>query len=296
MSILINSKTKVIVQGITGQQGSFHTRQMVADGTNIVAGVTPGKGGYLFRCGAKTIPVFDSIAEAQKKYPADFTISFVPPPQVLLAANDALDAGLGTVIITEHVPVRDAMLIKSKAHSKKLIVIGPNCPGIITPGECKIGIMPADIFKRGRVGVLARSGTLAYEIVHGLTRAGIGQSTVIGIGGDPVIGLDFIEGIKLFEKDPDTDAVVLIGEIGGYAEERAAALIARKISKPVIAYIAGKSAPCGKTMGHAGAIISGQSGGYASKIAALENAGVTLAELPWEVPKLLKKYRKKLPT
>jgi succinyl-CoA synthetase alpha subunit len=289
MSILINSNTKVIVQGITGEQGSFHTKMMIADGTKIVAGVTPGKGGQHFRCGAKKIPVFDSVAEAVKNHPADFTISFVPAPHALSAATDALACGLHTVIITEHIPVHDAMAIMANARSKNLVVIGPNCPGIITPGECKIGIMQASIFKRGRIGVLSRSGTLTYEIVNELTRAGLGQSTVIGIGGDPVTGLSFIDGLSLFEKDHGTDAIVLIGEIGGDSEERAAAFMKKNITKPVVAYIAGKTAPSGKTMGHAGAIISGKSGAYASKIDALKKAGASLAELPWEVPALVKK-------
>jgi len=289
MSILINSKTKVIVQGITGAQGSFHSKMMLADGTNIVAGVTPGKGGQFFICGAKKIPIFDSVAEAVKKYPADFSVSFVPAPHALSAAEDALDCGLNLVIISEHIPVHDSMLIMARARENNRVVIGPNCPGIITPGECKIGIMQAGIFKRGRIGVLSRSGTLTYEIVNELTRAGIGQSTVIGIGGDPVTGLNFIDGISLFEKDPDTDAIVLIGEIGGEGEERAAEFLKKHISKPVVTYIAGKTAPSGKTMGHAGAIISGKSGAYASKITALKKAGAYVAELPWEVPSLLKK-------
>jgi succinyl-CoA synthetase alpha subunit len=287
MSILIDSKTRVIVQGITGEQGSFHAKRMCADGTQIVAGVTPGKGGHHLKCGAKRIPVYDTIAEAVKRHPADFSISFVPAPHALFAATDALACALDTVIITEHIPVRDAMTIVHEARRLGRTVIGPNCPGIITPGGCKIGIMQASIFKPGRVGILSRSGTLTYEIVNELSKADIGQSTVIGIGGDPVVGMNFIEGLELFEKDSGTDAIVIIGEIGGDSEERAAEYIKKHISKKVVAYIAGKTAPRGKTMGHAGAIVSGTSGAYESKLNALKKAGVPVAHLPWEVPSLL---------
>lgn len=291
MSILIDKKTRVIVQGITGAHGSFHAKKMLDDGTKIVAGVTPGKGGRFMRHDGINIPVFNTIAEAVAKSPADFSISFVPAPNAAAAAFEALDCGLNTVIITEHIPTQDAMKIMERAKKNGRKVIGPNCPGIITPGGCKIGIMESSVFKKGRVGVLSRSGTLTYEIVKAMSAEGIGQSTVIGIGGDAVIGLNFIEGMELFDKDPGTDAVVLIGEIGGDGEERAARFMKKNFGKPVIAYIAGKTAPSGKTMGHAGAIISGKSGAYESKISALKKAGALVAELPWEVPSLIKQSR-----
>jgi succinyl-CoA synthetase alpha subunit len=288
MSILINKETRVIVQGITGAHGSFHTALMLEYGTKIVAGVTPGKGGRVFEAAGREIPVFNTIAEAVGNAPADYAVSFVPAPQALSATMDALDAGLNTVIITEHMPVHDVMRITKTAGEKKLTVIGPNCPGIITPGECKIGIMPGNIFKKGTIGVLSRSGTLTYEIVQHLSDNGMGQSTVIGLGGDAVVGLNFVEGLKMFESDPQTGAIVIIGEIGGDSEERAAAYVRDSVRKPVVAYVAGKTAPPGKTMGHAGAIISGTSGTFASKITALKNAGVKIAFFPWEVPGLLK--------
>jgi len=302
MSILINKNTRVIVQGITGAHGSFHTALMLEYGTNIVAGVTPGKGGQTFEPAGTTdsakagkhenvrkkIPVFNTVADAVKNFPADYAVSFVPAPHAFSAATDSLDAGLNTVIITEHMPVHDVMRIIKMAARKNLTVIGPNCPGIITPGECKIGIMPGNVFRKGKIGVLSRSGTLTYEIVKHLTDAGMGQSTVLGIGGDAVLGLNFTEGLKMFEADPQTEAMVIIGEIGGDSEERAAAFIKGLIKKTVVAYVAGKTAPPGKTMGHAGAIISGASGAYESKIAALKNAGVKIAAFPWEVPLLLK--------
>ena len=287
MAILIDKNTRVIVQGITGAQGSFHTGLMLEYGTKILAGVTPGKGGEIFESQGKKIPVFNTVAEAAAAFPADYTISFVPAPHAMSAAMEALEAGLNTVIITEHMPVHDVMKITKLAAEKNRIVIGPNCPGIITPGECKIGIMPGNVFKKGKVGVLSRSGTLTYEIVQHLSGAGIGQSTVIGIGGDPVVGLNFVEGLKFFSDDPQTDAIVIIGEIGGDSEERAAAYIKGSIKKPVVAYIAGKTAPPGKTMGHAGAIISGNSGSFAAKISALKNSGVKIAMSPWEVPALI---------
>ena len=287
MAILIDNNTRVIVQGITGAQGSFHTGLMLEYGTKIVAGVTPGKGGTVFDAHGIKIPVFNTVADASGAFPADYTISFVPAPHAMSAAMEALEEGLNTVIITEHMPAHDVMKITRKASEKDRIVIGPNCPGIITPGECKIGIMPGYVFEKGRVGVLSRSGTLTYEIVQHLSDAGIGQSTVIGIGGDPVVGLNFIEGLKFFQDDLQTDAIVMIGEIGGDSEERAAAYIKSSVTKPVVAYIAGKTAPPGKTMGHAGAIISGNSGSFAAKISALKNAGVKIALSPWEVPALI---------
>jgi succinyl-CoA synthetase alpha subunit len=305
MAIIINKNTRVIVQGITGLQGSFHAKLMAEYGTKIVAGVTPGKGGQVIeiaggsadmyagawaeeRAGAGgKIPVFDSVAEALKFSPADFSVIFVPAPHALSAAMEAMRNNLNPVIITEHIPVYDAMLIMQEAAKRKLIVIGPNCPGITSPDECKIGIMPGNIFKKGNIGVLSRSGTLTYEIVKQLSDAGFGQSTVVGIGGDMVTGYGFNEGLSDFENDPDTSAIVLIGEIGGESEEHAASHIRGKIGKPVVAYVAGRVAPAGRTMGHAGAIINGTSGTYDSKFSALKNAGVKMADFPWDVPRII---------
>jgi succinyl-CoA synthetase alpha subunit len=290
MSILIDKKTRVIVQGITGEQGSYHARLMSRYGTNIVAGVTPGKGGKRFSLdkSGKLIPVFNNIRDALKFSSADFAISFVPAKQALTAAMDAIKNNLHQVIITEHLPVKDAMLIMAKASSKKLTVTGPNCPGIITPGESKIGIMPSQFFKKGKTGIVSRSGTLTYEIVKQLSDNGFGQSTVIGIGGDAITGLNFMECLRLFEKDRETESVVLIGEIGGDAEERCAEQLRKIFHKPLIAYIAGRTAPEGKTMGHAGAIISGNSGTAELKIEALKKAGALIADLPSRIPALLK--------
>ncbi len=287
MAILINKNTRVIVQGITGTQGSFHAGLMNVYGTDIVAGVTPGKGGNFISAGGKDIPVFDTVKEAVKAHPADFSIIFVPAKNAAAAADEAIAADLNLVIITEHVPVLDAMFIMRSAAKKNLTVIGPNCPGIISPGECKIGIMPGHIFKKGGIGVISRSGTLTYEIVKQLSDAGYGQSTVIGIGGDMVTGYGFNEGLSDFENDPMTKAIVMIGEIGGENEEHAATYIKGHIKKPVIAYIAGRVAPKGKTMGHAGAIIYGKSGTFDSKLNALKDAGVKIAELPWDVPRIV---------
>lgn len=283
MSILIGRKTKVIVQGMTGHQGSFHTKQMLEYGTKIVAGVTPGKGGEK----VEGVPVYDTVQEALQKQDADFSVLFVPAPHAKEAAIEALENGLHIVIITEHVPIHDAMSIIQLAKKKKLHVLGPNCPGLATPGMCKIGIMPGYIFQQGNVGVVSRSGTLTYEIVHALTKAGIGQSTVVGIGGDPIIGMDFLDILPLFEKDKQTKQIVLVGEIGGDAEERAAAFIKKSISKPVVAYIAGTTAPEGKRMGHAGAIIEGRTGTAQHKIQALQKAGIPVAKLPSEIVQLL---------
>lgn len=289
MSIFINKETVVIVQGITGKQGSFHTKLMLEYGTRIVAGVTPGKAGAQ----VEGIPVFDKVSDAiiyardVKQVRPDYCVSFVPASKVFGAAIEAIKAGLDQVIISEHVPVKDSMLICLEAKKNNRTVIGPNCPGIISPGQSKIGIMPGEIFKKGNVGIVSRSGTLTYEIARNLSDAGIGQSTVIGIGGDYINGSNFIEVLALMGKDPETDSIVLIGEIGGDAEERAAKFIQQNISKPVVAFIAGKSAPPGKTMGHAGAIIYGSTGNYDSKIEALKNAGVKIANAPWEVATLI---------
>ncbi len=292
MSILINKNSRFIVRGITGGQGSFHTNMMLDYGTNIVAGVTPKKGGQTI----EGVPVFNTMAEAVKEFKIqnskrkidDWAIHFVPAPFVKKSALEDLAAGLNLVIITEHVPVHDALAIVKFAKEKSLHVIGPNCPGVITPGEAKAGIMPAKIFQHGRVGVVSKSGTLTYEIVNHLSKNKIGQSTCVGIGGDPVIGSNYIDVLELFEKDPETDKIVLIGEIGGNLEEAAAEYIKDHVTKPVVAYIAGRTAPPGKTMGHAGAIVSGKAGTAQSKQEALEAAGVKVAELPSEIVKLLK--------
>ena len=292
MSILINKNSRFIVRGITGGQGSFHTKMMLDYGTNIVAGVTPKKGGQTI----EGVPVFNTMAEAVKEFKIqnskrkidDWAIHFVPAPFVKKSALEDLAAGLNLVIITEHVPVHDALAIVNFAKEKSLRVIGPNCPGVITPGEAKAGIMPAKIFQHGRVGVVSKSGTLTYEIVNHLSKNKIGQSTCVGIGGDPVIGSNYIDVLELFEKDPETDKIVLIGEIGGNLEEAAAEYIKDHVTKPVVAYIAGRTAPPGKTMGHAGAIVSGKAGTAQSKQEALEAAGVKVAELPSDIVKLLK--------
>ncbi len=296
MSILINKNSRFIIRGITGGQGSFHTKMMLEYGTNIVAGVTPKKGGQV----VEGVPVFDTVKEAMalcsgRSRPATtkngndtWSIHFVPAPFVKKSALEDLAEGLNLIIITEHIPVHDALAIVNFAKEKGLHVIGPNCPGVITPGEAKAGIMPAKIFQHGRVGVVSKSGTLTYEIVNHLSQHKIGQSTCVGIGGDPIVGSDYIDILELFEKDSDTDKIVLIGEIGGNLEEAAAEYIKDHVRKPVVAYIAGRTAPPGKTMGHAGAIVSGQSGTAQSKQEALEAAGVKVAELPSEVVKMLK--------
>lgn len=281
--MLIDATTRVIVQGITGHHGSFHTTLMLEYGTKVVAGVTPGKGGET----VEGVPVFNSVKEAVAEQPADWSILFVPAPFALGAAMEALEADLHLVIITEHIPVFDVLKIVDEAKRRGKTVVGPNCPGLITPAQSKLGIMPGDIFQPGSLGVLSRSGTLTYEIVSHLSEAGIGQSTVVGIGGDMVIGLQFIEALEMLEADEATEKILLIGEIGGDAEERAAAYIAEHVKKPVVAYLAGRTAPPGKTMGHAGAIISGGKGTFASKKKALEAAGVAVAALPHEVVKLL---------
>lgn len=291
MSILINKTTRVIVQGITGHHGSFHAAAMLQYGTKVVAGVTPGKGGQTVRSGGEKIPVFNSVSEAVKKYPAEWSIIFVPAPHAMDAAMEALSVGLNIVIITEHMPIRDVIDVQLESQRVGKIFIGPNCPGIITPGECKIGIMPGDVFLPGNVGVLSRSGTLTYEIVAHMSASNIGQSTVIGIGGDFVNGLNFIEGLKMFAKDDATKAVVIVGEIGGAGEEKVAEYILKaKFTKPVVAFVAGRTAPPGKTMGHAGAIVSGNTGSFTSKINAFRKASVPVATSPSKVSVLLKKF------
>lgn len=277
MSILINENTKLLVQGITGGEGSFHTRQMVEYGTNVVAGVTPGKEGQ----DLDGIPVFNTVKKAVEKTGANASVIFVRAAFCPDAILEAVDAGIAVIVtITEGIPTRDMIKVKSILDDSSTTMIGPNCPGIITPGKCKIGIMPGPIHKPGNIGVISRSGTLTYEAVDQLTKLGIGQSTVIGIGGDPIPGTNFISLLDLFEKDAETDGVLMIGEIGGTAEEEAATFVKEKMSKPVAAFIAGQTAPAGKRMGHAGAIIAGGKGTAAEKIIALKEAGIAVAESP----------------
>ncbi len=286
MSILVNKKSRVVVQGITGSEGTFHTNQMIEYGTNVVAGVTPGKGGTKFN---KKIPVFNTVKEAVKNTKADTSVIFVPAQFAADAIIEAADAGIKVIVcITEGIPTKDMIrayeFVKNKnteGHSVRFI--GPNCPGIITPGECKIGIMPGFIHKKGSVGVISRSGTLTYEAVWQLTNLGIGQSTCIGIGGDPVIGTRFIDAVKLFNEDKDTKAILMIGEIGGNAEEEAAEFIKKNVKKPVIGFIAGKTAPPGRRMGHAGAIISGGKGTADEKLKVMKQCGISIAESPSEI-------------
>jgi len=286
MSILIDENTKVMVQGATGRDGSFHTGKMVQDGTKIVAGVTPGKG----ETDVNGVPIFNTVTEAKEATGADASVIFVPAKFASSAIREASDAGMPLIIcITEGVPVLDMVEIYHLVHSRGQVLIGPNCPGLISPGKSKIGIMPTSIHKQGNVGVISRSGTLTYEVVHELTRAGLGQSTCIGVGGDPIIGTGYIDLLERFEADEDTDAVVLIGEIGGDAEERAAEYIRENMKTPVVSFISGRSAPKGKRMGHAGAIISGGMGTAEAKVAAFEAAGVPVAETPGEIPGLVKK-------
>jgi succinyl-CoA synthetase alpha subunit len=280
MSILVNKNTRVLTQGITGATGQFHTRACRDNGTQMVGGVVPGKGGTDF----EGIPIFDTVELARKATGANATVIYVPPPFAADAILEAVAAGVELVIcITEGIPVLDMVKVKHYLKDSKSRLIGPNCPGVITPGECKIGIMPGYIHKPGRVGVISRSGTLTYEAVHQLTQLGIGQSTCVGIGGDPIIGTNQIDALELFNKDAGTDAVIFIGEIGGTAEEEAAAYIKQNFKKPVVAFIAGQTAPKGRRMGHAGAIISGGHGGAADKIAALKAAGISVAMSPAEL-------------
>jgi len=285
MSILVNSSTRVVVQGITGSAGLFHATQCREYGTKVVGGVTPGKGGTE----VDGFPVFNTVLESVKEAKANTSLIFVPAPFAADAIVEAIDAGIKLVIcITEGIPTLDMVRVKRYMEGKKARLIGPNCPGVMTPGEAKVGIMPGYIHMPGRIGVISRSGTLTYEAVWQLTNLGIGQSTCVGIGGDPVVGSSFIDILKLFEKDKETDAVILIGEIGGSAEEEAAEFIKKKFSKPVVAFIAGSTAPKGKRMGHAGAIISGSSGSAKDKIASLERAGVKVSPSPAEIGEAVK--------
>ena len=286
MSILIDEKTKVVVQGITGSEGTFHATQMIEYGTNVVAGVTPGKGGQFFQ---DTIPIFNTVADAVKNTGATASTIFVPPPFAADAILEAANAGINVIAcITEGIPAMDMLSVYKYVTDKKVHLIGPNCPGVISPGKAKMGIMPGFIHEEGNVGVISRSGTLTYEAVGQLTNLGIGQSTCIGIGGDPIIGTRFIDALKLFKEDENTDAVVMIGEIGGTAEEEAAAWIKENFNKPVVSFIAGQTAPPGRRMGHAGAIISGGKGTAAEKMKALESAGIHVCKSPADIGKKVK--------
>lgn len=290
MAILVNKKTKVIVQGITGQSGKFHAESCKEYGTMLVGGVTPGKGGTEIL----GVPVFDTVWEAKKAVHADATLIFVPAPYAADAILEAEDAGIPLIVcITEGIPVRDMLEVKRVMNHSKSRLIGPNCPGVITPGECKIGIMPGYIHKRGKVGIVSRSGTLTYEAVWQTTQLGLGQSTCVGIGGDPLNGTNFIDVLKLFQEDKETEAVLLIGEIGGDAEEQAAEWAKAHLTKPLAVFIAGATAPPGKRMGHAGAIISGGKGTAADKFAAFERAGATITKNPGEMGHAVQKAMKR---
>lgn len=285
MSILVNKKTRLVVQGITGGEGSFHSKQMLEYGTNVVAGVTPGKGGIKF----EGVPVFNTVEEAVKKAKANASVIFVPPAFAADAILEAANAGIKLIIcITEGIPVKDMVPVYHRIKSLGVTLVGPNCPGVISPGKAKIGIMPGFIHRAGKVGVVSRSGTLTYEAVKQLSDLKIGQSTCVGIGGDPIIGSQFIDIVKLFNEDPNTDGIVMIGEIGGSAEEEAAAYIKKFVKKPVVGFIAGRTAPAGRRMGHAGAIISGGKGTAAEKMKAMKKAGIYVVESPAEIGSTMK--------
>ena len=286
MSIFIDRDTQLVVQGITGREGGFHTRQMLEYGTTVVAGVTPGKGGQKFE---DTVPIFNIVADAVRSTNANCSVIYVPPMAAAGAIFEAVDAGVPLVVcITEGIPVMHMSRVMPFVRSRGARLIGPNCPGLITPGSSKVGIIPGNICAPGRVGLVSRSGTLTYEVVNHLTRSGIGQSTCVGIGGDPIIGTDFIDCLRAFQEDPGTDAIVVIGEIGGTDEQNAASFVKEKVTKPVVGFIAGQTAPKGRRMGHAGAIISGSSGTAEEKLAAFEAAGIGVMRRPVDVVALLK--------
>ena len=295
MSVLVNKNTKVIVQGITGSEGTFHTSQMLAYGTNVVAGVTPGKNGLMYSgknedLFNRPVPVFNTVVDAVNATGANASIIFVPASMAADAAIEAIEAEIPLIVcITEGIPVRDMIRVNTALSQSNSRMIGPNCPGIITPDECKLGIMPGFIHKKGTVGVVSRSGTLTYEAVKQLTDVGLGQTTCIGIGGDPIIGTRFIDAIKLFNEDPETEAIIMIGEIGGTAEEEAAEYIGKNVKKPVIGFIAGRTAPPGRRMGHAGAIISGGKGTASAKVDAMRAAGMIVSDSPADIGKLVAK-------
>jgi succinyl-CoA synthetase alpha subunit len=285
MSILVDKNTRLVVQGITGKEGTFHTKQMVEYGTNVVGGVTPGKGGTTH----ENIPVFNTMADSVREAGANVSVIYVPPAFAADAVMEAADAGVALVVcITEGIPTLDMVKVREYLRDKPTRLIGPNCPGIISPGKCKIGIMPGHIHREGRVGVVSRSGTLTYEAVGQLTTLGLGQSTAIGIGGDPIVGTTHVDALALFEADEETDGIVMIGEIGGTAEEEAAAFAKENVTKPVVAFIAGQTAPPGRRMGHAGAIIAGGKGTAAEKMAALQDAGIHVVNSPADIGQAMK--------
>jgi len=294
MSILVDKKTRLVVQGITGSEGSFHTMQMVEYGTSVVAGVTPGKGGTKF----ESIPIFNTVEETVKNQKANTSIIFVPPAFAADAILEAANAGIKVIIcVTEGIPTSDMIKVYNSIKNKDVVLVGPNCPGAISPGKAKVGIMPGFIHKKGTIGIVSRSGTLTYEAVKQIVDVGLGQSTAVGIGGDPIIGSKFTDIIKMFSKDPDTEGIVMIGEIGGTAEEEAAAFIKKNVSKPVVGFIAGRTAPPGRKMGHAGAIIAGGKGTAAEKMAVMKKAGIKVVESPADIGitmlKSLEKVKKK---
>ncbi len=288
MSILVDKNTRLVIQGITGREGSFHTTQMMEYGTNVVGGVTPGKGGQWFSTDNKKVPIFDTVKEAVEAAGANASLIFVPARFAVDAIYEAADAGLPLIIcLTEHIPVLDMIAARAYLDTLNVRLVGPNCPGLLTPGEAKVGIIPGAIAMPGSVGVVSKSGTLTYEVIDALTKLGIGQSTCVGIGGDPISGTSFIDVLELFEEDPATEQIVMIGEIGGNAEEQAAAYIAQHVTKPVTSFIAGRTAPPGRRMGHAGAIVEGKSGTAESKVEALRVAGVRVADNPDDIAKIV---------
>lgn len=288
MSILVDKNTRLLVQGITGREGSFHTTQMIEYGTNVVGGVTPGKGGQWFSTSDPKVPIFDTVQEAVAATGANASLIFVPARFAVDAIYEAADAGVDLVVcLTEHIPVLDMIAARAYLDTLAVRLVGPNCPGLLTPGEAKVGIIPGSIAMPGNVGVVSKSGTLTYEVIDALTKLGLGQSTCVGIGGDPISGTNFIDVLALFEEDPATEQIVMIGEIGGSAEEQAAAYISQHVTKPVTSFIAGRTAPPGKRMGHAGAIVEGKSGTAESKVEALRAAGVKVADNPDDIAKIV---------